>query len=46
MRIKKLNEETQIGVDQLARGEFITDVELKEHMRQMKEEFFKENNLD
>ena len=43
-RIAELNREIEIGLDQLARGEKISDIELKAHMKAHKEEFFRKRH--
>jgi len=44
MRIKKLNEEIQIGLDEAARGEFISAEELDAHIAERRKNFLKKHS--
>lgn len=43
-RLEKLNQEIQIGLDQVKRGELISSDELKKNMEIFKQQFFSKKN--
>lgn len=43
-RLEQLNQEIQLGLDQLGRGEFVTAEQSKAHMLQVKQKFLNGNN--